>query len=352
MTMFRTRRLFGRETREVLCVVLIVTITFVQVGGFPAPSAQAQDKTASAATQGSWGMTTVDDKPFVLNELIDGLSQDERIQLAISLQLLPKIKTEDFGQYGLRADDQYADSNEDVTKDKPLRPETFNQVPANVIKAAIKAERFSEEDYLSPVRIKNGLLWVANSKLWYPTSSSENIDYHKIVRWVAGKKGIDSEQVDALPTFELERKIVEKYFADIWDKLTPKQREELLKKIEEETHSKIGNKGAIALMGGGAAVAALGVTVAFTGFAFYTTMSVVMCTVAGWFGITLPFAAYMGASGTVALLSGPIGWGIAVVAVTGGAIWGAWPSADKTAVFIMQLHFIKAQQLKQKGILK
>ena len=105
-------------------------------------------------------------------------------------------------------------------------------------------------------------------------------------------------------------------------------------------------------MGGGAAVAALGVTVAFTGFAFYTTMSVVMCTVAGWFGITLPFAAYAGASTTIAALSGPIGWCIAGVAVAGGAIYAAWPSADKTAAFVMQLHFIKAQQLKQKGILK
>ncbi|HEX4131658.1 MAG TPA: hypothetical protein VHZ24_16590, partial [Pirellulales bacterium] len=119
--------------------------------------------------------------------LIGSLSQQERIQLAVSLQLLPKIKTKDFGNYGLRRYDEYADGEKDVTEDKPLRPSTFNQAQPAVITAAIEAERFSADEYISPKAIKNGLLWVANSKLWYPTSSSESVDYHKIVRWVAGK---------------------------------------------------------------------------------------------------------------------------------------------------------------------
>ncbi len=343
-------RLFCREMREVLCVVLSTAITLAPVTSCYSEAQRSPSAAANStppANQNSWGEATVDDKPFVFNELIGGLSEDERIQLANSLRLLPKIERKDFGKFGLRRYEDYADREEDVNKDKPLRPATFNQVSIEVIKAAIKAGRIPADRYISPTALKNGLLWVAYSKLRYQMLCSENINYHEIVQWVAKKKGLDRNQVAALPTFQLERKLAEKYFADIWDKLTPAQREELLKRIEQETNSQIANKAGIVLMGGGAAVAALGATVAFAGFAFYTTMSVVMCTVAGWFGITLPFAAYMGASSTVAVLAGPIGWCIAGGAIAGGAIYTALPSPDQTAAFVLTLHCIKAQKLEQ-----
>lgn len=350
------RGLLCREMREILCVLLSVALALVPVVGnspsFSAETSPPPAKTLTLPPQHSWGKNTVDDKPFIFNELIDSLSEDECIQLAMSLQLFPKIKREDFGKYGLLPYDQYVDRKENVTKEKPLRPNTFNQAPPEVIKRAIKAGRLSAEDYISPRAIKNGLLWVAYSTLKYPFLRTENIHYHEIVQWVAEKKGIEGDQVKALPTFQLERKIIEKYFAEIWDKLTQEQRKELLQRIEQQIGQQIENKGSLVLLGGGAAVAALGATVAFTGFTFYTTMSVVICTVAGWFGITLPFSIYMGASSTVALLAGPIGWFIAATGVVGGAIWAAWPSVDKTAAFIMQLHFIKAQRLKKEGLLE
>lgn len=350
------RGLFCREMREVLCVLLSVTIALVPVvGNSPLLSAETSSQSTEAKKpppKHSWGKATVDDKPYIFNELIDSLSEYERIQLATSLQLFPKIKREDFGQFGLLTADQYAHRKEDVSQEKPLRPNTFNEVSPEVIKAAMNAGRLSRNDYISSQAIKNGLLWVAYSTLKYPFLKTENINYHEIVQWVAEKKGIDSDQVKTLPTFELERKILEKYFAEIWDKLTPEQRKDLLRRIEKETRSEIKNKAGIALMGGGAAIAALGATVAFTGFTFYTTMSVVIYTVAGWFGLTLPFSVYMGASSTVALLAGPIGWAIAASAVSVGVVWAAWPSVDRTASFVMQLHFIKAQRLKQEGLLK
>jgi hypothetical protein len=79
-------------------------------------------------------------------------------------------------------------------------------------------------------------------------------------------------------------------------------------------------------------------------------MSVVICTVAGWLGLTLPFWVYMGASSTVALLSGPIGWAIAALSVLGGLTWlVGMPNVDRTAAFVMTMNVIKANKLKAEG---
>ena len=47
------------------------------------------------------------------------------------------------------------------------------------------------------------------------------------------------------------------------------------------------------------------------------------------------------------MLSGPIGWGIALVAGTGAAIWAAAPDADKTTAFILALHDYKAKRAEE-----
>ena len=184
---------------------------------------------------------------------------------------------------------------------------------------------------------------------WYSTwTGADEIDYHNdIVKWVAEDKGIEKEIRNTLSTYQLERKIAEKYFEDLWDKLTPEQRNELLSNIEKDTNSVFTNKAAITGMSGAAAIGALSATVAFTGFAFYTTMSTVICTVAGFVGVTLPFAAYTAASSTVAALTGPVGWVIGGVLLASGAtVAWAWPDGDTVASFVMTLNAIKASKLK------
>ena len=106
-------------------------------------------------------------------------------------------------------------------------------------------------------------------------------------------------------------------------------------------------KAAIAAGTGAAALSALSATVAFSGFAFYTTMSTAIATSAGLLGVTLPFSVYAGASSTVAVLSGPIGWSIALVAGTGAAIWATAPNVEKTTKFILTLHSYKAKQAQR-----
>lgn len=105
-------------------------------------------------------------------------------------------------------------------------------------------------------------------------------------------------------------------------------------------------------MGGGAALAVLATTVTLSGFAFYTTMSVIISTIGAIFGITFPFAVYTTASSLVATLAGPIGWILAGGLILGGLVWAFSPSVDRTASFIMALHFLKAHAFHEAGLLE
>ena len=78
-------------------------------------------------------------------------------------------------------------------------------------------------------------------------------------------------------------------------------------------------------------------------------MSSVISATAGFFGLTLPFAAYSGASSTAAVLSGPVGWAILGLAALGAVIFVGRANHAKTAAFVTQLHLIKVHSLKKNG---
>ncbi len=92
------------------------------------------------------------------------------------------------------------------------------------------------------------------------------------------------------------------------------------------------------------------VTVAFTGFAFYTTMSVTIATVAGAVGVTLPIATYTTASSVVGILSGPVGWAILGVAALGGLALAGRANLQKTTALIDQIHALKVEALIAAGV--
>lgn len=193
-------------------------------------------------------------------------------------------------------------------------------------------------------KIEAKLLWISSNVLTYPISK---LDYHYCVTWVANKAGIEASLVSKAPTFALEREILKSLFADIWDKLTPGQRQELLQKIDP--NGQLQNKAALVAMTGAGVLAALSSTVVFSGFAFYSTMSVTISTVAGFVGLTLPFAAYSGASSLVAFLSGPVGWALLAVAATAGVAVAGRADVKKTTAFICQLHMLKVAALVEDG---
>lgn len=191
--------------------------------------------------------------------------------------------------------------------------------------------------------IHTEIVWQSSSIFTYPVKSIENIDYHGVVSWCAKNVGIDATIRSFTSTFDLEQAIVKRQFTELWDKLTEQQRLELLGTID--TENQIADHAAIAAMSGSAALAVLSGTVYLTGFTFYTTMSVVIATVAGWFGVTLPFAAYTTASSTVAVLAGPIGWAIAAVLMGAAVAWTGRANVKKTTAAVMQLHALKAGAL-------
>jgi len=154
--------------------------------------------------------------------------------------------------------------------------------------------------------------------------------------------------VEGGSTLILEREIQKQIFANLWDKLKREQRLKLLEKIDPNGH--IHDKAAIAAMTGAGALGVLSLTVAFYGFAFYTTMSVTICTVAGFFGLTLPFVAYAGSSTLVAFLCGPVGWAIMGLAALGGVALAGRPNAKKITAFICQIHALKIAALIDAGV--
>lgn len=287
------------------------------------------------------------------NAFLRRCSLEERACLMQSLMGLGSFKLEKhhFGRIkDVKNWDDYAGKEKEATKNKPLRPKTFNDVPPATVVDAID-RGILPESCVSQSAIRKELLWNCCNKLRYHGLDHGKVDYHKeALQWVCGKHDLTSTQIDTLSTFTLEKKFIEKYFEEIWDKLTPEQRTELLGNIESSSKSTIANKAGIAAMSGGAAIAALGTTVAFTGFAFYTTMSTVIATVAGWVGATLPFAAYTGASTTVAVFAGPVGWCIAGAGLLGGAVAAGWPDSQKTANFVITVHLIKSKWAEKEGL--
>jgi hypothetical protein len=293
-------------------------------------------------TLGGVGKET-DGRRFV--QFLKDCTPAERVQLAQSLHMLPAIEKADFGRFGLPGYGEFADDAKTASSQRPVRPASFNEVPPEVVLDAIKS-RHIDAEVTTPYKILSALTHTCFNEAIAATINRDAIDYHAIVQWVARKKGVGKTLIDSATTFDLEQAIAKQCLAALWDRLDPEQRKALLVTIEKKTGTTIADKAAIAAMGGGAAVAALGATVAMAGFAFYTTMTVMISTAAGMLGIALPMSAYVGASSAVALLAGPIGWLLATIGILGGLAYIALPNADKTAAFVMTMNVIKASRMQ------
>ena len=191
--------------------------------------------------------------------------------------------------------------------------------------------------------IQKQALWLSSNILTYPFRDEKKLNYHELTTWVCTEAGVSQEVIKSKSTFKLELELHKLLFAQMWEKLDQHQREELLARIDP--NGAIKDKAAIAALSGAGALAALSATVAFTGFAFYTTMSITIATVASAVGVTLPFAAYTGASTAVGVLSGPVGWAILGVAALGGVALAGRPNLQKTTALIGQIHALKVEAL-------
>lgn len=191
--------------------------------------------------------------------------------------------------------------------------------------------------------IQKHALWLSTNVFAYLFRDKTKLSYHELVTWVSKQAAVPDAKIDAAPTFTLERELLKLLFAQLWDRMNTQQKNELLAKLDP--NGEIKDNTAILALSGAGALAALGATVAFSGFAFYTTMSIAIASVAGAAGVTLPFATYLGASSIVGVLSGPIGWAIMGIAALGGIALAGRANLRKTALLVGQLHALKVEAL-------
>ena len=281
------------------------------------------------------------ENPQDFNDFLYSCTPIERIQMLQALQALPKLKDEYFGKLEKLPELNYfAKNKNEASASKPLKPATFNEVWPETVLDAVRKDIIKPADIWSPA-IRKELVWRSYNKWTYCFRGDDAVDYHGIVQWAAEKNGISKELVSALPTFALERKIAEKYFEMLWDKLSPEQKKEVLDKVEKETGKTIHDKRAISYMGGSAALAALAVTINIIGFPFYVLLTTTIHAVAAFLGLTLPWIVYQTATTLAAILGSTVGFAISGVLFVIGLTFLGSSEKDTVSAFIMTVNMIK-----------
>ena len=192
--------------------------------------------------------------------------------------------------------------------------------------------------------ISKQLIWKSSNITTYPFKDKNNPNYHYILKWTAEKIKVDKSYLNGT-TFDTERVVLLKVFANMWDKMTKEEREKALKNTSSLT---VEQKTAIVAGTGTAAAATIATLATVGGFAFYTTMSSIICSAGTAIGCTISFVGYEGAATMAGALSGPVGWaciaggGVLTVALAGSA------DAQDTALLIIAIHLLKAEAIKEK----
>ena len=288
--------------------------------------------------------------PQDFNDFLNACTITERIQMLQALKDLPKLKDEYFGTLtGLPSLNHFTTDKNKATPSKPLKPSTFNEVSTETVWSAV-AHGIIKLEALSVSAVRKALVWRAYNKTTYYFRGDKEVDYHGIVQWVAGKSGVESQQVSNLPTAELENKIAEKYFAALWDKLTTEQRMAILNELEKEMGINI-DKYAVASMSGAAALVALSAvittSVVISGVTMPTFLLLmvfiqpVVTWIAASFGVTLTLSEVtMG----LVTLSGPVGWAIAAGLASASVYFMGSAEKETVSAFVMTVGLIKAQK--------
>lgn len=225
----------------------------------------------------------------------------------------------------------------------------FSHLNKEQMGALWKALKGGDEDVpsdLNVTKLNKELLWASHhwaTYLWekYSGDQLEKIDYTEIVRWTAEKLDVPPAECKYASTFQLEHAICEKILARMWDKLTPEQREKILK----ESGIAPSNAVAYAALSGSGLIAAIGTSAAVMGFSFYIIMAKTVVIAAAGLGVSVTTTI-----SAVSLLAGPVGWAIAGVCATAGLCMIGRADASKTAAFIIQVHIFKVMAMEKSGV--
>jgi uncharacterized protein YaaW (UPF0174 family) len=156
--------------------------------------------------------------------------------------------------------------------------------------------------------------------------------YEEILRSLSKKHGVSA----AGDASQVETRLLQKLWGDVWQRLKPEQRDEFDKKLREESET----WGNVALAGTGLTGTAL-LASSLAGFAPYILASSVVGALTGALGVTLPFAFYMAMSSTLGVILGPHGWiGLGVV-----ALWAfGKPDVPRVTLAVSMIGAIRARQ--------
>lgn len=283
------------------------------------------------------------------NTFLQLCTLEERIALAQSLKYLPNIPRKLYGErwndnngnciFELKRYEEYAsDTKSSIETGKPIKPQTFNEIPVEYVKAAIAKNYVNISDF-NASKIKEQLLWASSHWSTYYFRSKDNIKYGEIVDWVAKKNGVGAWDIQYMSTQALSEKLAMmrgiKLVGKAWDKLNAKQREKLLTQLDVEQKLTTNEKTAIIAGTSGTFLASLATVSSISGFAFYTTTTSLLCSSAGIIGVTLPFSAYVATTTGLAAATGPVGWTVAGGLLVTTPFLVGWADVDKTTNFVI-----------------
>lgn len=294
-----------------------------------------------------------------IDKFLNSSEQLELITLAQSLGYLPEIPKTAFGSLEyttesiwlkktirLGAWDQYGDVKSNSNNSKPLRPKTFNEIPAVLVISAIN-KGILDKSLISSAKIKKELLWESSHWVTYIFKNKNEVDYASIVKWIAKKQKI--KNIESKTISELENEITEnrmrEMFSNVWDKMSKDQKVDFLNKIEKEHNIKINNKAGITTATAGVAWVALCSAVNMGGFSSYTLMTTTLCLASKW-AITIPFAYYAMLTKGLAIATGPFGWAIAGTLIVSSSFFFGTANIENTTNFIMTKHIIELSKEK------
>ena len=180
-----------------------------------------------------------------------------------------------------------------------------------------------------------------------------DVRWHALVQRACYHAGLDGALYDHESSFASEWGLLNNLVGKRWEQLTPEQRRQVISKDATLSGLSAAQQTAIVAGTGAAFIATLATTTALTGFAFYTTMSSVLATIGSVVG-GLPFAAYIGASTTVGMLSGPVGWtlvAVGAVVTIGAGIYSFVDKSDpaKLTRIVISTHLMRVRALHRVG---
>lgn len=165
----------------------------------------------------------------------------------------------------------------------------------------------------TPKAIIDELRW--NYQPWWNSLFGCEPGYREIVEHIAQHLHVSYSKYTFIS--DLEIKISQKVLETVWEKMTPKQREEMeaeLKKAAQQ-YDKTGS-----LVTSGSIFATL-TAAKLSGFGIYLLSSTALGALTGAMGIALPFAVYMAMSMAIKTIIGPVGW-------IGATLLALWQSGE------------------------